>query len=87
MCIAGLGVLFHRLRPTTNIPGIDGATINALRKKMHQLGIDIGGINPGEELPRPRIYPALESVDFKLFKCILEGTIGSHADGEFKLWV
>ncbi|KAK3994210.1 mannosyl-3-phosphoglycerate synthase [Cladorrhinum sp. PSN332] len=71
MWAAGLGAIWHNLTAGTVIPGIDRSTIEEIRSEMVEYAMQEGGLAVEEELPRPRVYPSMDHVDFDTFKKII----------------
>ncbi|KXX82519.1 Mannosyl-3-phosphoglycerate synthase [Madurella mycetomatis] len=73
MWAAGLGAVYHHLSHLPSGETASGSeTIRALRKEMHSFAAEHGGIDPRTgELPRPIVYPALDSIDMERFRKVL----------------
>ena len=75
MWAAGLGAIYHNLAPYSQISGVETANICQLRQDMHVFAVENGGVNEETgELPRPRVYPALEQANLELFREMMKQT-------------
>ncbi|KAK4227777.1 mannosyl-3-phosphoglycerate synthase [Podospora fimiseda] len=85
MWAAGLGAIWHNLTKGTVIPGIDPTTIEEIRSEMAEYARQEGGIALEEDLPKPRVYPAMDHVDFDLFKRLIlhQRYVGGFGAPEF----
>lgn len=73
MWASGLGAVYHNLAPYQRMPGCDSDAIADLRQEMHEFAVENGGVDDKTgELPRPRVYPALEDIDLAKFREVLD---------------
>ncbi|KAK4039416.1 mannosyl-3-phosphoglycerate synthase [Parachaetomium inaequale] len=79
MWASGLGSIVHGLAPYRSMPESDDDGITKLREGIRQFAAKEGGIdNATGELPRPRIYPALEDINMARFREALESSLGKE---------
>ncbi|KAK4167741.1 mannosyl-3-phosphoglycerate synthase [Cladorrhinum sp. PSN259] len=71
MWAAGLGVIWHNLSQRAVIPGIDQSTLDEIRTELVKYAVENGGLAKKKRLPRPRVYPALNQLDFDEFKKVM----------------
>ncbi|KAK4150692.1 mannosyl-3-phosphoglycerate synthase [Chaetomidium leptoderma] len=77
MWASGLGSVYHGLTPYDTMPGSLDGDIQKLRQDMHDFAAAHGGLDDTTgELPRPKIYPALENIDMHKFRELLEPSVG-----------
>ncbi|KAL2255460.1 hypothetical protein VTK26DRAFT_3351 [Humicola hyalothermophila] len=75
MWAAGLGAIYHNLAPYQGMPGSGPGGVSQLRRDMHQFAAEHGGVSHATgELPRPRIYPALEDADMDAFRGVMQAS-------------
>jgi mannosyl-3-phosphoglycerate synthase len=80
MWASGLGSIVHGLSPYRSMPGSDDDSITKLREGIQKFAADEDGIDEATgELPRPRIYPALEDIDMARFREVLERSLGKDS--------
>jgi mannosyl-3-phosphoglycerate synthase len=77
MWASGLGSIYHGLAPYHAMPGSPASsTISDLRRDMHAFAVENRGIDDATgELPRPRVYPAMEDADLNKFREVLEASV------------
>lgn len=81
MWAAGLGSIYHGLAEyRDSTPDSEDGAISELRDKLDEFARDnlhgeSGEKNVKQELPSPRIYPALEGIDLAAFRHQLEGSV------------
>ncbi|KAK4463884.1 mannosyl-3-phosphoglycerate synthase [Cladorrhinum samala] len=84
MWAAGLGAIWHSLGgfpgSTGVIPGVGKDTIADLKSAMKAYALENGGIGTEEDLPQPRVYPAMDRLDFDEFENVLMSKryLGEH---------
>jgi mannosyl-3-phosphoglycerate synthase len=80
MWASGLGSIYHGLASHRSISGKEEGSISSLREDMHAFAAENGGIDPATgELPQPKIYPALETIDLANFRRILKPSLGKES--------
>ncbi|KAL2021771.1 hypothetical protein VTK56DRAFT_6714 [Thermocarpiscus australiensis] len=81
MWAAGLGAIYHHLSRYVRLASPDAAftdAISKLRMDMHTFAVKNRGIDDRTgELPRPRVYRALEEADLDMFREVLQNSYGS----------
>lgn len=81
MWAAGLGAIWHSLGPSTAIPGVGRDAIADLKSAMKAYALENGGIGEEDELPQPRVYPAMDHLDFDEFENVLMSKKYLHEHG------
>ncbi|KAL2127102.1 hypothetical protein VTI74DRAFT_11323 [Chaetomium olivicolor] len=77
MWAAGLGSIYHGLAPYSSISQWSSGTVSELRNDMYEFAVKNDGIDESSgDLPLPRIYSALEDLDFEVFKEVLGQSLG-----------
>ncbi|KAJ4286585.1 hypothetical protein N0V88_007947 [Collariella sp. IMI 366227] len=77
MWAAGLGSIYHGLAPYRSVAGSDECALLKLSRDMHDFAATHDGLDQSSgELPRPRVYPALENMDLQVFREVLGPSLG-----------
>lgn len=77
MWAAGLGSVFHGLATYHSRPGSDDGEILKLRQELQGFAVEHRNVDDiTGELPRPRVYSALEDTDLRKFRKIIEPSTG-----------